>query len=140
MLEKLLSELNNWFIVSEGIYHDKFTVKGGTLVLPFLRNGQYFRVIGSVFNDGLYQYPASDLTDEVFEGTVWALAIPKEVLELSENIAKWQEQNGGNSPYISESFDAYSYTKAVTSKGKPLTWREAFAGDLKEWRKIRCLF
>ena len=140
MLEKLLAELNNWFIVSEGIYHDKFTVQGGTLVLPFLQNGQYFRVMGSVFNDGLYQYPASDLIDEVFEGTVWALAIPKEILELSENIAKWQEQNGGNSPYISESFDGYSYTKAVTSKGKPLTWREAFAGDLKEWRKIRCLF
>lgn len=140
MLAKLLAELNNWFIVPDGIHHDTFTVEGSALTLPFLRDGQYFRVLGSVFNDGLYRYPAADLIDETFEGTVWALAVPKAVVELSDSIAAWQEQNGNNGPYTSESFDGYSYTKATTSKGKPLTWREAFAGDMKEWRKARCLF
>ena len=140
MLAKLLAELNNWFIVPDGIHHDIFTVEGGALALPFLQDGQYFRVLGSVFNDGLYQYPFADLTDETFEGTVWALAVPKAVVELSDSIAAWQEQNGSNGPYTSESFDGYSYTKATTSKGKPLTWHEAFASDMKEWRKARCLF
>lgn len=140
MLAKLLAELNNWFIVPDGIHHDIFTVEGGALALPFLQDGQYFRVLGSVFNDGLYQYPFADLIDETFEGTVWALAVPKAVVELSDNIAAWQEQNGSNGPYTSESFDGYSYTKATTSKGKPLTWHEAFASDMKEWRKARCLF
>ena len=139
MLAKLLAELNNWFIVPDGIHHDIFTVEGGALALPFLQDGQYFRVIGSVFNDGLYQHPA-DLIDETFEGTVWVLAVPKAVVELSDSIAAWQEQNGSNGPYTSESFDGYSYTKAITSKGKPLTWHEAFASDMKEWRKARCLF
>ena len=140
MLAKLLAELNNWFIVPDGIHHDIFTVEGGALALPFLQDGQYFRVLGSVFNDGLYQYPFADLTDETFEGTVWALAVPKAVVELSDSIAAWQEQNGSHGPYTSESFDGYSYTKATTSKGKPLTWHEAFASDMKEWRKARCLF
>ena len=140
MLAKLLAELNNWFIVPDGIHHDIFTVEGGALALPFLQDGQYFRVLGSVFNDGLYRYPAADLIDETFEGTVWALAVPKAVVDLSDSIAAWQEQNGSNGPYTSESFDGYSYTKATTSKGKPLTWHEAFASDMKEWRKARCLF
>ena len=140
MLAKLLAELNNWFIVPDGIHHNTFTVEDGSLSLPFLQDGQYFRVLGSVFNDGLYRYPAADLIDETFEGTVWALAVPNAVVELSDSIAAWQEQNGSNGPYTSESFDGYSYTKATNAKGKPLTWREAFAGDMKEWRKARCLF
>ena len=47
MLAKLLAELNNWFIVPDGIHHDIFTVEGGALALPFLQDGQYFRVLGS---------------------------------------------------------------------------------------------
>ena len=75
MLEQVLQHLNNWFLVPDGIDTGEFIVQDGGITLPFLQTGQYFRVVGSVFNDGLHQYPAEDMTDETFDGAVWALAI-----------------------------------------------------------------
>ena len=91
MLEEVLQSLNNWFLVPDGIHTGEFTVQDGWLTLPFLQTGQYFRVVGSVFNDGLHQYPATDMTGETFTGAVWALAVPKAVITLSEEIAAWNE-------------------------------------------------
>lgn len=118
MLEQVLRHLNNWFLVE--IHEGTFTVENGSITLPFLQNNQYFRVCGSVFNDGLHQYPAADLTDETFTGTVWALAVPKAVVMLSEDIAAWEEKNGEAvlSPYTSESFGGYSYTKGKRRKSR----------------------
>ena len=67
MLEQVLRHLNNWFLVE--IHEGTFTVENGSIALPFLLTNQYFRICGSVFNDGLHQYPAADLTDETFTGT-----------------------------------------------------------------------
>ena len=92
MLEQVLRHLNNWFLVD--IHEGTFTVENGSITLPFLQTNQYFRICGSVFNDGLHLYPAVDLTDETFTGTVWALAIPKAVVTLSIDIAAWEEKNG----------------------------------------------
>ena len=75
MLEAVLTHLNNWF--AREMYAGTFTVTGGKLALSDLAEGQYFRIVGSVFNDGLHQYPATDLADETFTGAVWALAVPK---------------------------------------------------------------
>lgn len=66
MLEQVLRHLNNWFLVD--IYEGEFTVENGSIALPFLLTNQYFRICGSVFNDGLHQYPATDLTDETLPG------------------------------------------------------------------------
>ena len=85
MLEQVLRHLNNWFLVE--IHEGTFAVENGSIALPFLLNNQYFRICGSVFNDGLHQYPAADLTDETFTGTVWVLAVPKAVVLLAEDIA-----------------------------------------------------
>lgn len=113
MLETVLQNLNNWFLVPDGVHAGEFTVQGGQLTLPFLQTGQYFRVVGSVFNDGLHQYPVADLTDETFTGSVWALAVPKAVIELAEEIDAWQTKNGDPGPFTSESFGGYSYSKAT---------------------------
>ena len=83
MLEQVLMHLKNWFLVPGGIHEGTYTIEDGGIALPFLANGQYFRICGSVFNDGLHQYPASDLKAETFDGTVWALAIPQAVIELA---------------------------------------------------------
>ncbi len=56
-----MTELHNWFIVPGGVHRGTYRVEGGALPLPFLRDGQYFRILGSVFNDGLHQHPAPDL-------------------------------------------------------------------------------
>ena len=132
MLESVLMYLNNWFVV--GRYDDTYTIEDGGITLPFLVNGQYFRIVGSLFNDGVYQYPA-ELTDETFEGSVWALAIPKALLSTVEEITAWTAKNGDGGPYTSESFGGYSYSKATNSKGVAVGWRDVFAAQLAPWKK-----
>ena len=139
MLEQVLMHLNNWFLVPGGIHEGTYTIEDGGVTLPFLADGQYFRICGSVFNDGLHQYNVLDLTDETFTGTIWALAIPKAVIELADEIQKWQEKNGeaSVSPYQSESFGGYSYSKATDAEtGGAVTWQSAFKQQLGAWRKI----
>ena len=139
MLEQVLMHLNNWFLVHGGIHEGTYTIEDGSIALPFLANGQYFRICGSVFNDGLHQYPDSDLKTETFEGTVWALAIPQAVIELEAEIEEWQKKNGDASvsPYQSESFGGYSYSKATDSaSGGAVTWQSAFRSRMNAWRKL----
>ena len=139
MLEQVLMNIRNWFPVKGGIHSGTFTIKDGGITLPFLANGQYFRICGSLFNDGLHQYPADGLVDETFNGTIWALAIPKAVIELADEIGKWQEKNGeaASSPFSSESFGGYSYSKATDAEtGGAVTWQSAFKKQLSAWRKI----
>ena len=139
MLEQVLMHLNNWFLVPGGIHEDTYTIKGGGITLPFLQNGQYFRICGSVFNDGLHQYPEGDLKTETFDGTVWALAVPQAVIELAAEIEAWETKNGdaARSPFVSESFGGYSYSKATDSAtGRAVTWQTAFHSRLNAWRKL----
>lgn len=139
MLEQVLMHLKNWFLVPGGIHEGTYTIEDGGIALPFLANGQYFRICGSVFNDGLHQYPASDLKAETFEGNVWALAVPQAVIELASEIEAWQKKNGDASvsPYQSESFGGYSYSKATDSaSGGAVTWQSAFRSRLNAWRKL----
>lgn len=137
MLETVLQNLNNWFLVPDGVHAGEFTVQGGQLTLPFLQTGQYFRVVGSVFNDGLHQYSVADLTDETFTGSVWALAVPKAVIELAEEIDAWQTKNGDPGPFTSESFGGYSYSKATNASGMAVGWQDVFKSRLNDWRRIR---
>ena len=132
MLETVLMYLNNWFVVSRN--DDTYTIENGGITLPFLVDGQYFRIVGSLFNDGVYQYPG-ELTDETFDGSVWALAVPKALLSTVEEITAWTAKNGDSGPYTSESFGGYSYSKATNSKGMAVGWRDVFAAQLSPWKK-----
>ena len=145
MLTELCQELKNWF--EREIHFGTFTIEGGQLAdSSFLQDGQYFRVVGSVFNDGVHQEPADDLVDESFEGAIWAMAVPPTVVALSDKIDEWTEKYGGvdsasMSPFQSESFGGYSYSKgsgsASASGGSSVpTWQSTFADDLARWRKI----
>lgn len=135
MLEELLAETHNWFECD--YLAGELTVTDGELTLPhgFVRPGQYYRIVGSVFNDGLHLYPASDLTDEVFDGEVWALAVPKAVTDLAAEVGAWCEAHP-DSAYTSESFGGYSYTKATASDGTPVRWQDVFRRRLDRWRKL----
>ena len=138
MLTEICSELRNWFVVPNGVHVQTYTISGGSIApLDFLQDGQYFRIIGSVFNDGVHQYPASDLTDEVFHGAVWAMAVPPAVIDLAAEIEEYNKSDAGKaSPYISENFGGYGYTKATGSNGKVLTWKSVFADALNRYRKL----
>lgn len=138
MLEEICNTLNNYFDVAR--QGGTFVVENGGIELPFLQDGQYFRIVGSVFNDGVYQYPTFDLIEETFDGAIWALAIPAAVLALADEITEWQEKNGAAaaSPFISESFGGYSYTKSADKNGESdISWRSAFRSRLNQWRKIK---
>lgn len=140
MLEQVLIHLHNWFQVD--IRRGTYAIEEGRLALPFLRNGQYFRIVGSVFNDGLHRYgPDMEcLEDEEFDGSVWVLAIPKTVGELAREIAVWQEKYGAKaaSPYTSESFAGYSYTKSGgADAGGSGGWQATFRARLDPYRKLR---
>ena len=138
MLTELLAEIRNYFEVPNGRHFGKFTISGGSIApLDFLQDGQYFRIVGSVFNDGVYQYPAESLTDEVFEGAVWAMALPPSIIALAAEIKAYNDSDAGKpSPYTSESFGGYSYTKATDANGAPIGWQKAFASRLNKWRKL----
>lgn len=142
MLTELCQELRNWF--DRERHTGTFTIQGGNITADFLREGQYFRIIGSIFSDGVHQYPAADLPDETFDGAVWALAIPKPVIKLSEDIDAWRGKyeavdSAAMSPYTSESFGGYSYSKAAAgagSGGSASGWKAAFASRMNAWRKL----
>ena len=147
MLTELCQELKNWFELKK--YFGTFTIEGGQLAdSSFLQNGQYFRIVGSVFNDGVHQKPADDLVDESFEGAIWAMAVPPTVIALSEEIQEWRDKYDGvdsvnMGPYSSESFGGYSYSRSSGNSsgygnkgnGAP-TWQSMFVNELNRWRKI----
>lgn len=142
MLEQVLSYIHNYFI--KEIHAGMYSIQDGRIELNFLQANQYFKIVGSVFNDGIYQYnELLELNDEVFEGAIWALAIPPAVISICDEIAEWQQRYGEitDSPYSSESFGGYSYSKptdAGSSKGGSNTpsWRNVFGSRLNQWRKI----
>lgn len=150
MLTEICQYLRNWFDKGQTKYIGTISISGGNIAcdgaeIPLL-DGQYFRIIGSVLNDGVHQYPASDLTDEEFNGGVWSMAVPLHFLALVDEITAWCEKyasvDGANlSPYASESFKGYSYTKASGATGgnsalSTTTWQGAFYARLAPWRKI----
>lgn len=140
MLTELCQELHNWFNNGE-IVQGNFTIFRGEISLPFLQDGQYYRIKGSVFNDGVHQYGAtSGLVDESFSGSIWPMRIPLAVIALSEKINGWVEENGKaiSSPFQSESWGGYSYSlKSGGGESGALGWQSVFARELNRWRKAQ---
>lgn len=158
MLTEVCAELRNWFCREK--YFGTITIEdnvvyitnkrgifvtGDIPVRDYIQEGQYFRIIGSLFNDGVYEMPSSELTDETFEGAIWAMAVPPAVIALSDEIDAWRQKyeaadSGALSPYMSESFGGYSYSKgsgSSTAGGRTAaTWQSVFAARLDHWRKV----
>lgn len=137
MIGDICAHIHNYFAKDEQKHNGTFKVENGNIVADFIADGQYFRVIGSTFNDGVYRYPATSLTDEEFTGSVWALSIPPDLVKLAEEITEYNESDMAKpTMYVSESFGGYSYTKATDSNGAAIGWQTAFAGRLRKWRKM----
>lgn len=149
MISEICAELRNYFLrdyvnPEQYMHSGSFVIANGEMQsLPFLKQNQFYRIIGSTFNDGVHQYGVDNgLIDETFEGTIWEMFVPKEVVDLSAEIQDWVSNNADtiNSPYQSESFGGYSYTKAIASNGKLSTdWQSHFAGKLNRWRRLTVL-
>lgn len=145
MLTEICKYLRNWFELS--VITGSFVISNGNISkadgtpLPLIAN-QYFRVIGSVFNDGVHKYGETMADEPEFSGAVWPMAVPPDFLTLVSDITQWCTDNAGaiNSPYESESFGGYSYSKGIRQNsngaGAGATWQSQFASRLSPWRKI----
>ena len=140
MLTEVCAEIRNYFV--KDIHNGTFEIVGGKITpLDFIQENQYFRIVGSVFNDGVYKYTDKlELTDEKFIGSVWAMAVPPSVVALAEEIKKFNESDEAKpSAYTSESFGGYSYSKATDENGAPIGWKKVFASRLNKYRRISVL-
>jgi len=137
MLEEICHHLHNFFTARRGVHQGTYRVEDGVLDLPFLREGQYFRIVGSCLNDGVYRYPAEGLTDEVFFGEIWAMNVPRGLQTLAQDIAAWQQEHGAQaaSPYQSEAFGGYEYRLREGLDGSA-AWQKVFRRRLDRYRKL----
>lgn len=139
MLEKILDYIHNYFVKEK--HEGEFKIESGFIDVDFLQNGQYFKIIGSVLNDGVYVYP-TELVDEEFNGQIWSMAVPRTLIDLAREVENWVGKYGDiiDSPFQSESFGGYSYTKGSSSNGQGgnsgLSWQSKFSSQLNAYRKI----
>lgn len=139
-LTDFCNETRNWFEAKK--YFGTFTINNGdiTKIADFVQYGQYYRIVGSAFNDGVYQYPATGKLSETFTGAIWVMAVPPAVITLVNKIQEWETKYGesetANSPFQSESFGGYSYTKGQTEGNAGVTWQNQFKTQLKRWKKL----
>lgn len=154
MLETILGDIHNYFPIPNAQRAGTFQIVSGTLKADFLMKGQYYRIMGSVFNDGLHRYEYDgikdetgsgndvhpdmrELKDETFTGYVIPLAIPYTVIELAHEIKLWRENNP-DTDKVSESFGGYSYSRAQSTTNGTSTsggWKAVFGDRLNKWRR-----
>lgn len=141
-IETILRYLNNYFYRfgeygEQNIKINKLKVKGA------YRVGEYVKIVGSLYNDGVYQVigvevgsivVAGELSDEDFTGTIFSLAIPKRIKEIAEQIQEFNRQLSA-SGFESESFGDYSYTRAKNKNGELMGWKDIFKSELALYRK-----
>ena len=146
ILERVLNHIHNWFVYDQ--MDVSCAIEGGSLPASIsIPEGAWYRIQGSLFNDGLHRHPAAYLRDETFDGTITICAIPNALLDVVEEIEDWQQaytagrDKALGSPYASESFDGYSYsmrdyTGANSASGGLSGWQAEFASRLNPWRKV----
>lgn len=151
LLEEVCTHIRNWFVdYNQGdIYSGTFSIQNGeitgkgTTKTPTIESGMYYRIVGSFKNNGVYLAGTDAPVDEEFNGQIWLLHPTAAFLSLVAEIDAWQKAYGGSdsvnmSPYSSESFGGYSYSKGGSGSGgaTATTWQGQFASRLNAWRKI----
>lgn len=142
MLSEICAEIKNYFAYDEDKHFGTFKIQGGHIIPPINFKTEYFRIAGSRKNDGVHK-TTDTLNDEEFRGSVWEMSIPQDFLDLAKKIDDWNKVNGqadsvAMSPFNSESFGGYSYSKSggyASDSGQG--WSKAFASELRRYRKVR---
>ena len=136
---ELLLYLRNFFPGMKWTFQNE-EIQEGRLPLPGLEYGDYYLIEGSRRNDGIHKYGDNDLKSEAYTGIVTEICVPPAVVSLLADINAWitKNQQALESPYQSESFGGYSYTKSSGSSGsgESVSWKTVFAPRLRIWRKL----
>lgn len=147
MLYDICLYLKNWFDFGQRKFFGEITIEDGQFEeMSEIQDGQYYRIVGSVFNDDVYKRGEETLTDEVFSGAIWLMAVPQDIIKLEAEIKAWEAKymtadSAAMSPFQSESFGGYSYSKAsggtneTTGSSVP-TWQGVFGAKLRRYKKI----
>lgn len=150
MVGELCAYVRNYFLrdykdPAKYIHVGHYKIEEGRIQdLPFLKDGQYFRIKGSALNDGVYVYGGDGLTDEEFDGQIWEMYVPKDFADLASEIQDWITANSSTlaSPYQSESFGGYSYSLKSgggASGSDGFGWQNQFAKRLAPYRRLNVL-
>ena len=146
MLTEVCDYVHNYF-ESGTVYTDDYEIADGSINLDsILKDGQRFKLCGSALNDGIYTYFHGGevydddgtkliyMASEKFRGSI----VPVIFTSMVKDIKEWQERNQAiiESPYQSESFGGYTYTKMTTSVSGLLSWKNVFGSKLNAYRKI----
>lgn len=114
-LDDYCANLKNYFIIDfdKDIHIGEYTIENTTITLDFLSDNQYFRIVGSKFNDGVYKYDNKlKLIDETFKGGIWAMSVPPDFLSAVQDANTYLTAHPNATSLQSESFGGYSYTRA----------------------------
>lgn len=148
-LSRICAALKNYFVQFDQDVHAGVYTIDSHVVTPsnFLQNGQYFRVVGSVFNDGVYKFGDADsmglLVDETFSGAIWTMRVPRSFIDLVSDYdrlnAKIEELALVSTGFASESFDGYSYTLSSGAPAELLQWKSRLDSELNQYRRISAI-
>ncbi len=142
MLTEICAEIKNYFTYEEDKMFGTFVIEGGAFNPPIDYKTEYIRIAGSRKNDGVHKI-TDELKDEEFEGSVWMMSIPQDFLDLAKKIDDWNKVNGqadsvAMSPFNSESFGGYSYSKTGGyASAQGTGWQVTFGKELNRYRKVR---
>ncbi len=153
LMTEICSNIRNYFAPASKkddltyIHHGDYTIKDGTISgTDFLLPNQYFRITGSVFNDGVYRNTPDDLKsleDETFKGAVWEMNVPKSFIALCSEIqkfnAKVDELSLTDKGFSSESFGGYSYSLNSNAPAYMLEWEKRIKSNLNSYRRLSIL-
>lgn len=133
------------------IHTGQYTISGKTVTpLDFIQPWQYFRIVGSALNDGVYCNTVEGLkalTDEDFTGAIWEMSVPRSFLALCTEIDAWRAKNetadsAAMSPFTAESFAGYSYQKGGGGQNggsSAVSWVSQYGYRLRAFRRLNVL-
>lgn len=134
-MSDVMRHCRNWFVAKEA--YGQYAIVDGAINLPDLLPGQSYIINGSTFNDGMHD-STTGLVDETFTGLIQYQAIPQDFKNFVLEVQMWEEKYGAvsDSPYQSESFGGYSYTKKDAGNGG-MAWYDipSIKARLSHWRK-----
>ena len=101
MIGEVCAYLRNYFDYNQPKTFGEITIENGKIVTNCqLKPNQYFRIIGSTSNDGVYKNDDNlQLIDETFDGAVWAMACPPDFISIVSEIAAYQAKYGAIDSY-----------------------------------------
>lgn len=149
MLAEVCGYLNNYFDVER--HNGVISIQDGVVYCDSkeitMTKGQHFALLRKNFVLGVYEYEKDELKDRVFEGKVWIMDLPDDFVSLVAEITAWQTKYGGAgsgamSPFNSESFGGYSYSKSSGSSNSnksAVAWQDAYGSRLAKYKKVSLL-